>query len=126
MAFTIVRDERIGNKRYVEILFEDASVADEALIPGVPLHCTITKMVSAQIAGTAATTDPAIGRRSAFVAGTFDELGANIGGAPATRVGTSVYNQIALYDGNLYMQPRPNAGADNTMRVELHIADGWI
>lgn len=126
MASTITRDKVTGNTRYVEILFENASASSEHAIPAVFTRCTIDKFVAVLVSGTAVAIDPALGRVAGFAIGDFDEVGAQLIGAPAARVGTTEPLAIQLLDsGDLFVQPRPGAGADNEIRVELHIKSGW-
>jgi len=126
MAVDIVQDVRIGPTRYVELYFSAATTGEEGAITGLGRQVTVTRIVTAQISGTAATTNPAIGRVPGFSLGDFDELGSGIDGAPAARVGTVAPLEVDLGEGGtLYLQPRPNAGADNVIRAELHIQDGW-
>ena len=128
MASTTVRDERVNDKRYIEIAFDSAGVSDTHEVKNLPVLCTITRFVAVLVSGTGTTIDPTVGRKSAsYAAGGFDELGSDITGAPAARVGTVAPNQLTLgVDGSLFVRPNADAGVDNAIRVELQIKDGWI
>ena len=128
MASTVVADNKTGNDRYIEILFTSGAAASEhgvELNPGQKI--TVTRFDTNLEAGTGTAVNPALGIVAAFSSGDFAEKGSDITGAPAARVGTTEKLPIQLTEtGILYVQPRVDAAADNTIRVGLHIADGWI
>ena len=126
MAGTIVKNIRRGNTRYVEISFTSAIVGEEIAIPNLPDRITITRLTAKRVSGTGVTVNPAVGRTSGFSAGDFDELGSDIDGAPADRVSTVAPNELELGTNDLFVQPRPDAGTNNVIQMELHIQDGWI
>lgn len=124
MAGTIVKNIARGGTQYIELLFTAAAAADEIEITGLPDQVTITRLTAVLTAGTGTTVNPAIGRSTGFAAGDFDELGSDIDGSPAARVSTVADNEIET-NGSLFVQPRVDAAADNTIRMELHVKHGW-
>lgn len=125
MAGLIVRDEKVGTGRYIELSFTSSTTADEFEITGVPTQATITRLTAVLISGTGTTVNPAVGRTTGFTTGQFDELGSDIDGSPAARVSTVANNEVALPDRSLFVQPRVDSGTNNVIRMELHIQDGW-
>ncbi len=121
----IQQDLKVGNNRYIEAVIANGAAATEVEVEDLPDQITIERLVCWLGTGTGTVLDPAVGRKTGFALGDFDELGADIAGAPAARVGTIEHLQCQLVGGKLFVQPRVDAGSDNAIRVELHIRKGW-
>lgn len=108
-----------GDTMTIEIRETEAAAASESDPFPVFKKGRILNRRQTIVSGSAATTNPELGRKAGWTDGDFNEVAAAPGAADVHNIGTDV--EYFSKTGQMYLRSQVNAGADNVVLTELDI-----